>query len=89
MRYDSFILRRTVRGTRPPLVGITTIVGKLNDANPLLRAGASSTLQKIYQKYNEAADLDRSIDAIKQAIRTVVPEQAIFLFPANNESTIL
>ncbi len=55
--------------------GIGAVVAKLNDANPLLRAGASSTLQKVYQKYNEAAELDRRASELERDLSTVTLQQ--------------
>src|SRR5260221_4887975 len=51
--------------------GITAVIAKLNDANPLARAGASLALQKIYQKFNDAAELDRRAAELERDLATV------------------
>src|SRR5882672_1636808 len=52
--------------------GITTVIAKLNDANPVMRAGAAAALQKIYKKYNEAADLDKGAADLERDLSTVI-----------------
>src|SRR5258708_15155701 len=51
--------------------GITAVIAKLNDANPLMRAGAGSALQKIYKKFNEGAELDRRAAELERDLATV------------------
>jgi len=51
--------------------GITAVIAKLNDPNPLLRAGAGSALQKIYKKFNEGAELDRRAAELERDLATV------------------
>src|SRR5205814_6065711 len=51
--------------------GITAVIGKLNDANPYMRAGAGAALQKIYHKYNDAAELDRRANELERDLATV------------------
>jgi HEAT repeat protein len=51
--------------------GITAVIAKLNDANPLARAGASAALQKIYHKFNEGAELDRRANELERDLATV------------------
>ncbi len=47
--------------------GIEAILSKLGDANPDLRAGASTAFQKIFRKFNDAAELDRSASDLRAA----------------------
>ena len=51
--------------------GITAVIAKLNDANPLTRAGASAALQKIYLKFNDSADLVRRAQELERDLATV------------------
>jgi HEAT repeat protein len=51
--------------------GITAVIAKLNDANPLMRAGASAALQKIYLKFNDSADLIRRAQELERDLATV------------------
>jgi HEAT repeat protein len=51
--------------------GITMVIAKLNDANPLARAGASAAFQKIYLKFNDAGDLDRRAGELERDLATV------------------
>src|SRR6185295_7229547 len=51
--------------------GITAVIGKLNDPNPHVRAGAGSALQKIYKKFNEGADLDKRAAELERDLSTV------------------
>lgn len=51
--------------------GITAVIGKLNDANPNMRAGAGAALQKIYKKFNEGADLDKRAAELERDLSTV------------------
>jgi len=51
--------------------GITAVIAKLGDASPTLRAGAASALQKVYRKFNEAADLDRRAQELERDLSTV------------------
>src|SRR5579862_643142 len=51
--------------------GITAVIAKLNDPNPLLRAGAGAALQKIYKKFNEGAELDRRAAELERDLATV------------------
>jgi len=51
--------------------GVTAVIAKLNDANPQARAGAASALQKIYHKFNDAADLIRRADELERDLATV------------------
>jgi len=51
--------------------GITAVIGKLNDANPLTRAGASAALQKIYLKFNDSADSIRRAQELERDLATV------------------
>lgn len=51
--------------------GITAVIAKLNDASPLMRAGAASTLQKVYKKFNDAAELDRRAQELERDLSTV------------------
>jgi HEAT repeat protein len=55
--------------------GVTAVIGKLNDANPVVRAGASSAFQRIYQKFTEAADLDRRAAELERDLATVSLQQ--------------
>ncbi len=45
--------------------GIEAVIAKLNDPNPDIRAGAGAAFQKIFRKFNEAADLDRSASSLR------------------------
>jgi HEAT repeat protein len=51
--------------------GITSVIAKLNDASPYMRAGAALTLQKVYKKFNDAADLDRRAQELERDLSTV------------------
>jgi HEAT repeat protein len=47
--------------------GIEAVIARLNDPNPNMKAGASAAFQKIFRRYNEAADLDRSASDMRAA----------------------
>ncbi len=49
--------------------GIAAVIGKLNDGE--YRAGAANALQKIYHKYNDAAELDRRANELERDLATV------------------
>jgi HEAT repeat protein len=51
--------------------GITAVIAKLNDPNPVARAGAGSALQKIYHKFNDAAALDSRARELERDLATV------------------
>lgn len=51
--------------------GITAVIAKLTDANEKARAGAGAALQKIYLKYNDAAELDRRAAELERDLATV------------------
>ena len=51
--------------------GITAVIAKLNDANPLARAGAGAALQKIYHKYNDALALTNRAQELERDLNTV------------------
>ena len=51
--------------------GITAVIAKLNDQNPLTRAGAAAALQKIYLKFNDSADLIRRAQELERDLATV------------------
>src|SRR6185369_13697952 len=51
--------------------GITAVIAKLNDANPLTRAGAAAALQKIYLKFNDSAELIRRAQELERDLATV------------------
>jgi HEAT repeat protein len=51
--------------------GVTAVIARLNDASPQARAGAASALQKIYHKFNDAADLIRRADELERDLATV------------------
>jgi HEAT repeat protein len=55
--------------------GIATLIGKLGDGTPSMRAGVGTALQKIYRKYNEAADLERRASNLEQEISIQVTER--------------
>lgn len=55
--------------------GITAVIGKLNDPDAAARAGAADALQKIYQKYNDAADLDRRALELERDLGTVTLQE--------------
>jgi HEAT repeat protein len=44
--------------------GIAAVIARLNDPAPQARAGASTALQKIYRKWNDAASHDRRADEL-------------------------
>ncbi|MFN3484342.1 MAG: HEAT repeat domain-containing protein [Planctomycetota bacterium] len=46
--------------------GVTAVVGKLNDANPNVRAGAAAAFQKIFQKWSDARDLERRASELER-----------------------
>jgi HEAT repeat protein len=51
--------------------GIAAVIAKLNDPNPIARAGASAALQKIYNKFNEGAELDRRAEELERDLSTM------------------
>lgn len=46
--------------------GVTAVIGKLNDPNPHLRAGAAAAFQKIFRKWSDARDLERRASELER-----------------------
>lgn len=53
--------------------GIAKIVARLADERAIVRTGASTALQKIYKKFNDAADLDRQASNLIRDTEIAVP----------------
>ncbi len=51
--------------------GITAVIAKLNDPSPFMRAGSALTLQKVYKKFNDGAELDRRAQELERDLSTV------------------
>ncbi|HLY74749.1 MAG TPA: HEAT repeat domain-containing protein [Planctomycetota bacterium] len=48
--------------------GIATVVSKLSDPSPSMRAGAATALRRLFLKYEEAASLDRQARSLERDI---------------------